>query len=366
VTPLQNAHRYRGIGTYVRGLAHHLAAQTEIPIEFWGWAGDEPLDVRPPHRALWLPRFPMPQYRGAWLFAQLAMRLRARRSSIAAVHVTDPDALTPIKGRKLLATVYDLIPLQEGIDARRFVAWAGYRTYLRALRRVDTYFAISSQTAGDLNRLLRIPESRIVVASPGIELPASTNGIVAGAEGPYFLFVGGSNRNKNSEVLLDAMAICSELPHRLLIAGRWLPRQLEDLQGRLRGRGLLGRVEHLGFVPDADLVSLMRRACALVVPSRQEGFGLPVGEGLAAGAVVIHSRLPVLEETAGGASMTFDPDSATELAERLRQVAGDARLGDDLRRRGVLRARDLTWTTAVARTLAAYRAALGGGATPCE
>lgn len=308
----------------------------------------------------------MPQYRGAWLFAQLAMRLRARRSSVTAVHVTDPDALTQIRGRKLLATVYDLIPLQEGIDARRFIAWAGYRAYLRALRRVDTHFAISSQTESDLNRLLGVQESSIVVASPGIELPPASDRIWAGDDSPYFLFVGGPNRNKNSDLLLDALAICNELPHRLLIAGRWLPKQLEALQGQLQVRGLLARVEHLGFVPDADLVSLMRHACALVVPSRQEGFGLPVGEGLAAGAVVIHSRIPVLEETAGGATLTFEPDSATELAECLRRVAGDAHLGDDLRRRGIQRARDLTWNAAVASTVSAYRALLGGGATTCE
>src|SRR6202521_4893497 len=77
VTPLQNAHRYRGIGTYVRGLASRLVAQTEIPIEFWGWTGDGQLEVPPPHRAVWLPKRPTPQYRGAWIFAQLALRQRA-------------------------------------------------------------------------------------------------------------------------------------------------------------------------------------------------------------------------------------------------------------------------------------------------
>lgn len=357
VTPLQNAHRYRGIGTYVRGLARRMAAQTDIPLEFWGWAGDDSFDAPAPHRTISLPRFPMPEYRGAWLFAQLAMRRRASRSAVRAVHITDPDALTPLAGRSLLTTVYDLIPLKEGVKRRRAIAWAGYRAYLRALRRVDVLFAISGQTGADLTELMRLPEQRIVIAPPGIDLTASADREVAGTP-PYFLFLGGPNPNKNISVLLDAMAICRELPDGLRVAGRWLPKQVADLNIRLQGQGLTNRVHHIGFVPAQELAALMRDATALVVPSRQEGFGLPVGEGMAAGAVVLHSRIPVLEETSAGVALTFDPRSPEELAGCLRRVSGDERLRRDLRRRGTERARELTWDSAVGRTLAAYGALL--------
>jgi alpha-1,3-rhamnosyl/mannosyltransferase len=104
----------------------------------------------------------------------------------------------------------------------------------------------------------------------------------------------------------------------------------------------------------------MRRATALVVPSRLEGFGLPVGEGLAAGAAVVHSRIPVLEETSAGAALTFDPNSAEELAGSLRRASGDQLLNRDLRARGLRRAKNLTWDAAVERTLAAYRTVLDG------
>src|SRR2546425_13308396 len=110
VTPLQNAHRYRGIGTYVRGLTRRLAAQDEVPIEFWGWAAEGSFDPPPPHRARWLPRLQTPQYRGAWIFARLAMKRRALNSPVRAVHFTDPDALTSVGGRKVLTPVSDLTP----------------------------------------------------------------------------------------------------------------------------------------------------------------------------------------------------------------------------------------------------------------
>jgi glycosyltransferase involved in cell wall biosynthesis len=358
VTPLQNAHRFRGIGTYVRGLANCLAAQSEIPIEFWAWRDDVAFDVPPPHRTQWLQKLPMPQYRGAWLFAQLAMRRRARSSAVRAVHITDPDALTPLRGRTLFATVYDLIPLKEGINRRRPIAWAGYRTYLRSLPHVDTLFAISQQTGTDLVKLLDVPADRVVIAPPGIDLPPPDSRPVTAAR-PYFLFLGGPNPNKNLSVLVDALAMCPELPEELVIAGRWLPKQVAALAARLHTKGLADGVRHVGFVPTTELASLMRLATALVIPSLDEGFGLPVGEGMAAGAAVIHSRIPVLEETSAGNALTFEPHSAEELASCLSRASGDSRLRNDLRARGARRASELTWDAAVERTLSVYRRILG-------
>ena len=357
VTPLQNAHRFRGIGTYVRGLAHRLSAQTDVPIEFWGWEGEHAFEPPPPHTLLSLPRFPMPQYRGAWLFARLAMGRRAARSSVRTVHITDPDALTALAGRRLLATVYDLIPLKQGLARNRLVARAGYGSYIKGLRSVDTLFAISNATASDLVDMLHLPSDRILVAPPGIDLPAPGGG-GSTHEQPYFLFLGGPDPNKNLGVLLRAMEMCKELPEVLNIAGHWLPKQVAALNEILASRGLRQRVSHIGFVPNDELAELMRDATALVVPSRFEGFGLPVGEGLAAGAAVIHSAIPVLKETSAGAALTFHPESADELAACLRRVATDATLRNELRKQGAQRAQALTWDAAVQTTLAAYRAAL--------
>ena len=354
VTPLQNANRVRGIGTYVRGLATRLAAQDEVAIEFWGWQGDLPLEIRPPHRAVLMKRSLMPEYRGKWLFAQLAMQRRARASRVRAVHITDPDALTPLGGHKLLTTVYDLIPLRQGISRKRLIGWAGYRTYVRNLRGVDTYFAISRQTAQELTDLLGVPSEKIVVAVPGIDLPPSSGAALAAVR-PYFLYLGGPNPNKNLPTLLNAMARTAALPEELLVAGHWLPKQIATLNASVSASGLGGRVRHIGFVPDGELAPRLRKATAVVIPSRSEGFGLPVGEGLAAGALVIHSRLPVLEETSAGSALTFDAESPDQLADCLRRASAGGVAMDELRGKGRLRARDLTWDGAIRATMAAYQ-----------
>jgi glycosyltransferase involved in cell wall biosynthesis len=354
VTPLQNAHRHRGIGTYVRGLAKRLASQQDTQLEFWALPGPLDFEAPPPHLVVRLPAVPRPEYRGAWIAAKLAMKMQTRRSQVKVVHITDPNALTRLRGHRLITTVYDLIPLRLGIQRRRLIGWAGYRSYIRALKHVDVYLAISQQTAADLVSLLDVSGDKIVVAPPGIDVVPSTEAGVNSTR-PYFLYIGGPNPNKNLPVLLDAMARCEDLPEELLIAGHWLPSQLGRLEGQLEDLGLRGRARAIGFVPETRLVSVMRDATALVMPSRLEGFGLPVGEGLAAGAVVIHSKIPVLEETSRGAALTFDPSSPEDLADCLRKASRDPASMKELRRLALERSRDLTWDGAVATTLAAYR-----------
>src|SRR5207248_6884128 len=177
--------------------------------------------------------------------------------------------------RKILATVYDLIRLHQGFARREVLGRTGYDGYLQALKKADRLFAISAQTAGDLVELLRIPASRIDVARPGINQEPAASSATKPAR-PFFLYVGGPNPNKNLDLLLDAMVACSDLDEELLVAGEWLPRQVSALEARTGQGGLGTRVHHLGFVTDAELVTLMRDATALVVPSLIEGFGLPV------------------------------------------------------------------------------------------
>jgi len=362
LTPTQNAHRNRGIGRYVKGLAIQLASQTEVPIEFWGWSYARPFEPPAPHRAVWLRRYGMPRSRAAWLFAKLAIRLFAQRSAARVVHVTDPNALVLLQGRQMLTTVYDLTPLLEPNSDRRFFEGRDYLHYLKRLQRVDRIFAISNQTAEDLRQHRGIPGSRIVLAPPGVDLvltPRVTGGIAAT---PYFLYVGSPEPHKNVSALLQALTLAPDLPEQLVIAGTWYPKHLEQLHREAdQVPGLGNRIRYRGFIPDAELGPLIASATALVVPSRREGFGLPVAEGLAAGGVVIHSRIPVLAEVSDGAALTFDPDSPAELAARLRQVSQDGDLRRELQQRGLRRSQALTWDRALADTLAVYREVLAAG-----
>jgi glycosyltransferase involved in cell wall biosynthesis len=289
------------------------------------------------------------------VFAKLAILLMARRSDAQVVHITDPRALMAVRGKTVVTTVYDLIPLTEALTNHGLMERMGYRMYLRQLRRVDTAFAISRQTGKELVDRLRLPASRVVIAPAGLDQrPVEPSGNAK--TGPYFLYLGSPEPHKNLSVLVQALAMAGDLPERLIIAGTWYPEHVRKLSLEAQQHpGLASRLDFRGFVPDASLPALIRDATALVLPSRQEGFGLPVGEGLAGNGVVIHSRIPVLLEVSDGAALTFDPNSPAELADCLRRVSQDGELRRDLRQRGLLRSQALTWDQAVSATLEVYR-----------
>jgi glycosyltransferase involved in cell wall biosynthesis len=116
-----------------------------------------------------------------------------------------------------------------------------------------------------------------------------------------------------------------------------------------------GDVRVLGQVPDADLAVLLERATALVVPSRAEGFGLPLLEGMAMGTPVVTTDAPALVEVAGGAALAVP---LAELGEALRTVLDDDALRSRLRSEGPLRAAHYTWEGAARALWQAYATTL--------
>lgn len=275
------------------------------------------------------------------------MRVRARMSRGRAIHITDPNAL--IDG-SVMSTVYDLIPLHRADMTPR------YQRYLKRLKSSSVLFAISQTTADDVVTSLGITPDKVVIARPGVRLPDLSNPpSTPPVQGPFFLYYGSPDPHKNLRVLIDAMKLSPDLREKLVIAGDW-PRPL--VSGLLAEPDMEGRIVHLGYVAPDKLLSLLRTCTAVVMPSLIEGFGLPVAEAMAAGAAVVHSRLPVLEEVSAGCALTFTPTSPDELAGCLRSVSLDAELRRDLQERGRRQAESITWAEALENTLRVYRAAL--------
>jgi glycosyltransferase involved in cell wall biosynthesis len=99
-------------------------------------------------------------------------------------------------------------------------------------------------------------------------------------------------------------------------------------------------VDVLGGVSAGELVSLYRRAAALVFPSLYEGFGLPPVEAMACGCPVAASSAGSLPEVVGDAAVLFDPlDPAAIAAGMAEALDRAAELGE----RGLVRAAAFTW-----------------------
>jgi len=184
-----------------------------------------------------------------------------------------------------------------------------------------------------------------------------------GIRQPYILYVGNLKPHKNVPVLLRAFALLRSrisIPHGLVVLG-------DDRKGSL---ALSRECEKLKIsdatvliprVPARVLPNLYAAADLLVMPSRVEGFGLPVLESMASGTPVICSRAASLPEVGADAVLYFDPQDADELASLMQSVLESPDLHADLRMRGLARARELTWKQSVQRHLEVYGQVLEKG-----
>jgi glycosyltransferase involved in cell wall biosynthesis len=142
------------------------------------------------------------------------------------------------------------------------------------------------------------------------------------------LFVGRLAPNKGVPAIVEALSRLTDLqpPVHAVIAGD--DEDIYELEAdrcrqRARELGVTDRLHLLGHVGDDTLVEVYRSADVFVMPSRHEGFCIPVVEAMACGLPVVAARAAALPETVGGAGLLFTPDDPTELARQLRKVIAD-------------------------------------------
>jgi glycosyltransferase involved in cell wall biosynthesis len=155
----------------------------------------------------------------------------------------------------------------------------------------------------------------------------------------YILFIGTLQPRKNLQLLLQAWhTIKGEFDDLwLLVAGGVTPvfKTLEFVADE--------RVRFLGYVSDADLSGLYAHATLLVLPSLEEGFGLPALEAMACGTPVIVSNAGALPEVVGDAGLIFEVSKVDDLIGAIREALCDSKLRLVLRERGLARAKTYSW-----------------------
>jgi glycosyltransferase involved in cell wall biosynthesis len=180
----------------------------------------------------------------------------------------------------------------------------------------------------------------------------------------YLLAVGTLEPRKNLPRLIQAFEqIAGRFPdlHLVVAGGRgWRDDAIRAALGETPVRD---RVHSVGYVDATSLRVLYAEALALCYPSLYEGFGLPVVEAMALGTPVLTSRGSSLDEVAAGAAVAVDPLSVEAIADGIEKLAGDAELRDDLRRRGLVRASELSWHRTALETRAVF-ARLAAGRLP--
>ncbi|MEO8035709.1 MAG: glycosyltransferase family 1 protein [Acidobacteriota bacterium] len=321
-----------GIGSYIRGLLGGLAGLDEEH-EYLVLAPKDAAPLIPPgieHVVLEVPHYSLREIISVGRMAE-----RLRLDVFHAPHYVVPITRTPV-----VVTIHDLIHLK--MHHRNPLASIYARVMLRRATRVSRIvLTVSEAVRHDISSLL------------GAEAEVTPNGIDAAfsptapraVRRPYFFYAGNDKPHKNVGALLDAFAeVRRERPEiELVLAGAPFE--------RYRNRdGVLCA----GMVRREELVSLYRGALALVMPSLEEGFGMPAAEAMACGTAVITSVNAALEEVTGDAALHVDARDPAKLAAAMLLVAADDALRTALGTAGVERARDFTWSRCAALTLDAY------------
>ena len=260
--------------------------------------------------------------------------------------------LMPARNAAQIVTIHDLFFLSGTHDTA-----AEIRRDYRALapshaQRAHAVITSTHHGKRQIVDRLGVSADRIYVCPPGAPTWRTLGGQPNVPSDGCILFMGTLEPRKNVGVLLDAYERLLErrpgLP-RMVLAGRSTPAAAAWL-ARINSAPLVDRVTHIGYVDEGAREDLFRSARVLVMPSLDEGFGLPALEAMSAGVPVIVSSRGSLPEVVQDAGTQVDPEDVDALSAALERAAFDQDWAVHSAEAGLTRARSFAWVES-ARTL---------------
>lgn len=178
---------------------------------------------------------------------------------------------------------------------------------------------------------------------------------------PYLFYAGNAHPHKNIKFLIGAFLLIKEKhPNlNLVLSGPdnyfWNEIKKESNIGGGIFKGLI----FTGFVSDKGLATLYNNAFAFIMPSLEEGFGIPVLEAMVCGCPVVSSNAASLPEVGGDAVIYFDPGNEEDIVSKVMQVLSDEKLRSDLIKKGEKRYKEFSWQKMAQQTLKVYQSTPG-------
>jgi glycosyltransferase involved in cell wall biosynthesis len=352
-----------GAGRYTIALAHGLAARPEVALTLVArrgdvarWEGVGAGQLRPD----------VPASRpGRLAFEQLGLPALLRSAAVTLHH--GPHYTMPARSPVPCAvTIHDCTFFDHPEWHLRTKAAFFRRAIRRAAQQAAVLVCVSQVTADRLAANCPV-QAPVVVAPHGVDHErftpvepapgadaAALRDIGVPADRPFVAFVGTLEPRKGVAPLVGAFdALAATRPDLLLVLAGQTGWGMAESERALAAARHGERVVRTGYLPEAAVPALLRRAAVVAYPALEEGFGLPALEALACGAPLVTTEGTAMAELAGGAALLVPPGAEGPLADAL-AAALDAGPETGRRALGLQVAAGRTWEASVAAHLHAY------------
>ena len=272
--------------------------------------------------------------------------------------------LTPCRS---IVTIHDCIHLLFPQYLRnRLEHTYAYTMFWTAVHKANRILTVSETSKRDILKLFDLPEEKVTVIYNAIDErfyrePSEENLIRVRERHQlhdrFLMYSGNVKPHKNLELLINAFSLLRKDgldDLKLLITGSEISKYA-PLRRAVHRHNIHQHVRFLGYQSEETLAILYRLADVFVFPSLYEGFGLPPLEAMASGTPVVVSNVSSLPEVVGNAGILVDPYDARAIADGISQVICDDTLRQELKVRGVIRARSFSWKASVAQIHKIYK-----------
>lgn len=241
-------------------------------------------------------------------------------------HYTTPELAKVPK----VVTIHDLTFFDHPEWHEKVKVAVFTRAIRSAVKLADALVCVSAPTARRLTELLD-PQCPVHVIPHGIDHDLfRADGDAAGDDAalaaigvrvPYVAFWGTLEPRKDLATLVRAFDdVAPEHPDLQLVIGGGSGWGNEPFEAAFAASPHAARIVRTGYLADAVIPALVRRAEVAVYAAIEEGFGLPALEALACGAPVVTTEGSVMEELTGGAPWLAPAGDAAALADRFREI----------------------------------------------
>lgn len=319
-------------------------------------------------------------WRGKWAkyadqFLLFGPELRRQEAWADVVHLCDHSNapfMSYLAGKPCVSTCHDVIGLkralghyreeQAGRLGRALQAWTA-----RNLRKAARIACVSSTVEHELQTLLSVDAARTYTVYNGLnysyrpapeeERAHHLRALNLPTDRPIVLHVGSDEWKKNRRAVAEIFVELKRLNHPLAGHLVFVGAPVEEaILAYLRQEGLQDAVTSLSHLASTELCALYSHAALFLFPSLYEGFGWPIIEAQACGALVATSNRDPMREVAGDGAILIDPEDAVVAAER---IAGFTRTQRDaIRARGLNNARRFSPEAMIEGYEALYESAL--------